>query len=183
MLAKEVKVNNLMRQRNFIKKALLARANAPDCDPSWSYIGQIFPENIDYFKEQGYKIDRFCSSQDLGLTLGKYIYVFNVSNDVKLSREEQKAAEAELVDCDEDDEIVDCDEDNELVDCGSDDDKIREILEVLAETLNEIVDKEASCREGSRSEDDKMISVLRIPSEDFSKYISEGVFGDFFSER
>lgn len=65
MLAKEIKINNIKRQREFIKKQLENRLKHPnkDGDTAYRYIGHILPEVIEYFKGEGYNVERVVSEE------------------------------------------------------------------------------------------------------------------------
>ena len=56
MLAKELKIKNLMQQRAFITERIQKRFDSLDGDTVFIYVGQLFGENILYFKNEGFKI-------------------------------------------------------------------------------------------------------------------------------
>ena len=96
MLAKEIKIQNLKRQREFIKAQLSKMLNSPreDGDPAYRYVGQVFPEVIDYFSKEGFKVELITSSDSLAAaTKGMPVYLFTISESVILSEEELKRAE------------------------------------------------------------------------------------------
>lgn len=97
MLAKDIKVGTLFQQRDFIE-AQLKGALKPerDGDPSYSYIGYIYPENLDYFENEGYTVQNVCGSDVLtAITKGRPMYLFTPKTDLTLSEEElQESAEA-----------------------------------------------------------------------------------------
>lgn len=68
MLAKESKIANILKQREYIKKMLLAPRK--DGNPSYVYVGQVFPENIEYFEREGFTITKAHSDQLSVKTLG-----------------------------------------------------------------------------------------------------------------
>lgn len=57
MLAKEMKIRNLKKQREYIRKGLEDVATLQDDgDCSYVYVGHIFPEVVSYFESEGYRI-------------------------------------------------------------------------------------------------------------------------------
>lgn len=95
MLAKEVKIKNIKRQREFIKDQLEHRLNHQneDGNTAYSYVGHVLPEVIDYFKAEGYKVERITSDMLTAATKGLPVYLFTISDEVVLNDEELKAAE------------------------------------------------------------------------------------------
>ena len=87
MLAKELKVRELIRQRNFIKGEL--KTPRPDGDPSYRYIGYVFPENKKHFEENGYNVTTFFGVEVLPVTEGKPLNVFTPKDDIILTAEEE----------------------------------------------------------------------------------------------
>ena len=95
MLAKEVKIKNFKRQREFIKEQLENRQEnlREDGDTAYRYIGHIFPEVIGYFESEGFDIKKNESELLLASTKGLPVYTFTIRDDVVLNEEELKAAE------------------------------------------------------------------------------------------
>jgi len=62
MKAKELKIKNLIRQREFINSELLAlmKYPRPNGDVSVVYDGDLFEENETYFREEGFEVRRCC---------------------------------------------------------------------------------------------------------------------------
>ena len=56
MLAKEVKIKTILKQRSFIENGLSLAPHNKDGDPSFRYIGYLYPENARYFRNKGYDI-------------------------------------------------------------------------------------------------------------------------------
>lgn len=93
MLAKEMKIRNLKKQREYIRKGLENVATLQDDgDCSYVYVGHIFPEVVSYFESEGYRITQVESDMLLTMTRGLPINLFTIG-DIKLSEEEVKQAE------------------------------------------------------------------------------------------
>lgn len=88
MLAKELKIKNLMQQRAFITERIKKRFESLDGATSAIYVGQLFEENIAYFKHEGFKI----ISIEPGVVLeAKYqpVHIFLIDeNNLNLSADE-----------------------------------------------------------------------------------------------
>lgn len=93
MLAKDVKIRNLKRQREFIRKQLSNAEQRKDGNPAYRYAGHIYPEVIKYFEDEGYVITEVHSDMLMAAANGMPVYLF-VPKDIKLSEEEMKQAEA-----------------------------------------------------------------------------------------
>lgn len=93
MLAKEIKIGNIKRQREFIKRQFGKMKEKPrkDGDTAYIYVGYLFPENIAYFKEEGFDIR--CIDTEPSITKGLTLNIFTISQNVVLSAEELEAAE------------------------------------------------------------------------------------------
>lgn len=88
MLAKELKIANIMQQRAFITEAIKKHMRCSDGDPSFGYIGQLFKENIEYFRNEGFDITSF-EPGTLPETKYMPLHIFVVDESkVKLSDEE-----------------------------------------------------------------------------------------------
>lgn len=93
MLAKDVKLNNLKTQREFIKNKILEAKLQENGNPSYIYEGYIYPENVDYFeKEEGFDILLFDTERMIIATRGKPVYLF-IPKKLQLTEEELKQAE------------------------------------------------------------------------------------------
>lgn len=105
MLAKELKIKNIKRQREFIQEQIEKMLKHPneDGNTAYPYVGYVFPEVIDYFKGEGFAVKRVNSEMLIAATKGVPAYLFIVSDEVKLSEEEMKEAEEVEYELDEDD--------------------------------------------------------------------------------
>ena len=93
MLAKEIKIMTLKRQREFIEKQLRQiTMDRDDGDSSYSYVGYIYPEVIKHFEKEGFVVTLLKSDMLLVATRGLPMYLFTVG-DIPLSKEEMKQAE------------------------------------------------------------------------------------------
>ena len=93
MLAKENKIKTLKIQREFIKRQLAQiPIQSRDGDPSYTYVGHIYPEVIKYFENEGFVVTLVESDILTALTKGKPVYLFTVG-DIELSEEELKQVE------------------------------------------------------------------------------------------
>lgn len=93
MLAKDIKIKTLKKQREFIKEQLSHVDFQKDGNPAYCYIGYIYPEVINYFEEEeGLLVSQVHSDLLSVLTKGMPVYRF-IPN-IKLSDEEMKQAEA-----------------------------------------------------------------------------------------
>lgn len=103
MLAKEVKINNLKQQREFIRRQLEKDKEPNECGETlYRYFGYILPENIEYFKKEGYDIKCFNSEIFMAHSQGVPMYAFTIREDIILNNEELKEAEAVEVKFEED---------------------------------------------------------------------------------
>lgn len=94
MLAKELKIKNLRKQREFIEEQLSNANCREDGATTYRYIGNIYPEVIEYFEEEGFAVTKVQNDLLTAMTEGKPVYVFSVRDDLKLTDEELKEAEA-----------------------------------------------------------------------------------------
>lgn len=106
MLAKELKIKNLKKQREYIKARITA--SKKDGDPAFVYIGYVFPEVINYFEEkEGISVTEVKGEILTALVKGMPVYRFTPKEDVTLTEEELKAAEEMTEDLSpEEEEIV-----------------------------------------------------------------------------
>ena len=120
MLAKEIKIKTLKKQREFIEKQL---AHIPtgreDGDSAYRYVGHIYPEVIKHFESEGFVVTLVKSDMLSALTKGMPVYLFTVG-DIELSEEELKQAEEYEAETEDDDDA----DDEDVVD-----DLIKELLD------------------------------------------------------
>lgn len=110
MLAKEIKIKTLKRQREFIEKQLRQiTMDRDDGDSAYSYVGYIYPEVIKHFEKEGFVVKLLKSDMLLVATRGLPMYLFTVG-DIALSSEEMKQAE----EYEPDDEEKEEDEDDDF---------------------------------------------------------------------
>lgn len=93
MLAKEIKIKNLRKQREFIEKQLSHTTSKEDGDTAYRYVGHVYPEVIEYFENEGFMVTKIESDMLTMMTKGLPVYLFTVG-EVKLSDEEMKEAES-----------------------------------------------------------------------------------------
>lgn len=95
MLAREMRIKNIKRQREFIKKQLSTVRE--DGVTSFPFVGYIFPEVTDYFREEGYLITPVKSDILCAITRGQPVHLFTINDDDRhyrsLSEEEKKQVE------------------------------------------------------------------------------------------
>ena len=109
MLAKELKIKTLKKQREFIKEHVKNGDGSPDGDTSYIFIGYVYPEVIEYFHSEGINAEEIKSDILTAITGGRPIYLFTVG-DVTLTEEEYQEAEAYNVEASDDasnDEVSD----------------------------------------------------------------------------
>lgn len=107
MLAKELKIKTLKKQREFIKRQLSHADIRNDGDTIYSYVGHIYPEVIKYFEAEGFIVTKVESEMMTAITKGMPTYIF-VVGDIELTEDELKEAEAIEISEEDDD---DCHED------------------------------------------------------------------------
>ena len=94
MLARGIKKRQLFQQRKFIQKGLeCAATRKRDGDCSYVYIGHLYPENVEYFRNEGFNISLIESETLKGKTLGIPVFLFTIANDVRLTPEEMTESE------------------------------------------------------------------------------------------
>lgn len=94
-LAKDVKIQNLLVQRDYIASQLKSTKENPreNGDTSYIYIGHVFPENCDYFRREGYNVVTIKSDLLTALVHGRPVFLFTIGNDVTLTGEDLKLAQ------------------------------------------------------------------------------------------
>lgn len=93
MLAKELKIKTMKKQREFIQQQLSNVDTRDDGDTAYRYVGHIYPEVIKHFESEGFVVTQVNSELLSAMFKGLPVYVFTVG-DIKLSEEELKQAEA-----------------------------------------------------------------------------------------
>ena len=98
MLAKEIKIKNLKQQREFIESELKCLSLFPrnDGDPSYLYIGNLFPEVSEYFEQRGFDVSQVMTldgSSEVLTDTGYPVYLFTISDELILNGNELKEAE------------------------------------------------------------------------------------------
>ncbi len=90
MLAKEIKIRNIKKQRGFIENQLrgLMDPERKDGDTAYRYTGQILPEVIEHFTNEGFKVERISSDEFTAATKGLPAYLFTISDQVVLTDED-----------------------------------------------------------------------------------------------
>lgn len=97
MLAKELKIQNIKRQREFINSRFELLINEPckDGNTAFVYVGHVLPEVITYFEKEGFCVEKVSA----GTIETRYLpaYLFTISDQTILNEDEEKTAEK--VDC------------------------------------------------------------------------------------
>ena len=98
MLAKEIKIGNIGRQRRDIRdelKKLNGRSirSQERIDTLYIFFGDLYPENFKYFQDEGFSINQTKAIKNVGqYSIEVPAYIFSVGS-VKLSTEELKSVE------------------------------------------------------------------------------------------
>lgn len=95
MLGKEVKIATIMKQRRFIEQQLKdAPKRSKDGDVSYRYVGHVYPENIEFFQNEGFFV--YEPSNDLlsAMAHGLPVYIF-IPDDEKIILTEEELKQAE----------------------------------------------------------------------------------------
>jgi len=93
MLAKEIKIKTLKKQREFIQEKLSQMVHSEDAHATYSYVGHIYPENVKYFEKEGFVITKVNSETLTAMTQGNNVYIFTIDDIIELTEEEKKQAE------------------------------------------------------------------------------------------
>ena len=98
MLAKDIKIKTILRQRAFIAEQLLQSGESKnrDGDPAYQYSGHIYPENIEYFENEGYDVTPVKSDMLTAMLKGLPIHIFTPKEDIELGMNDMQDAEALL---------------------------------------------------------------------------------------
>ena len=102
-LARQIKITTLMRQRDFIELRINDRSRDinPDksvdeqfkdedyCgDPSYTYVGYVYPENVRYFQAEGFDVQEIHPQDGFAITRGHPVFLFTPSATVQLTQKE-----------------------------------------------------------------------------------------------
>lgn len=93
MLARDIKVKSILKQRSFIKNGLSLVHKHKDGDPSYPYAGHLYPENKQYFEDEGLTVRKEDSEAIKATTNGLPIWVFT-PNDMVITLTEEEMEEA-----------------------------------------------------------------------------------------
>ena len=101
MLAKNLKIKNLKRQRKFITDKIEDMVKNPprEGNTSFLYIGDIFPENRKYFEQEGFNITLLNYLEYTSESKGMPIYRFSVKDEIILEEEELVYVSPTLMPC------------------------------------------------------------------------------------
>lgn len=96
MLAKDLKIKNIKKQREFIWYHLerMCEANK-DGDVTFPYLGTVYPEVIKYYEDEGFVVTKVQNDELSARNQGVPVYLFTVSERITLSDEELERAEQE----------------------------------------------------------------------------------------
>lgn len=98
MHAKEQKIHLLMIQRRFLEGRIDECAmKSEDGDPSWRYIGYIYPENIEYLNNLGYDVTPVNNELLTAKAGGRSVYLIapkETFGNIAISDEDLKKSEA-----------------------------------------------------------------------------------------
>ena len=103
MLAKELKIKTLKRQREFIEERLLHGYGREDGNTTYRYVGSVYPEVIKYFEDEGFIAEKIESNNLPNRMQGLPVYLFNIG-DIKLSEDELKEAESIEIEIEDEDD-------------------------------------------------------------------------------
>lgn len=143
MLAKEIKIRNLKKQRNFIEKDLLkVMSLREDGDVVYYYRGHLFQEVKEYFENEGFNVERIDPPGKLASILGggMPVYCFTLK-DIELTEEELEQANAYEPENSEEEDAAEDAETEEGVDDVVDDavDKADGEMDGLADALADTI--------------------------------------------
>lgn len=109
--ARRIKIQTVAVQRELIAKQLSHTCLSPDGSTEYSYAGHVYPENIQYFENNGWTVKKIESEMLTIQYKGAPVYLFTVSDDIVLTEEEMEEAEEYV---DEDLDLEEWDEDEEV---------------------------------------------------------------------
>lgn len=94
MVAKEVMIANIKRQKDFIMKSAMEAKQSEDGDPSFPYIGYIYPEVKLYFEvSEGLVFKEVHNEQLMAKYFGRPVWCIMPQDKIELNDEERKQAE------------------------------------------------------------------------------------------
>lgn len=95
MLAKDIKIKNIMTQRAFIMAQLSVMLESPreDGNSAYTYVGHIYPENRYFFRMEGFNVAKVESDMLMAATKGIPVYLFTPNDRIELTEEEFQEAE------------------------------------------------------------------------------------------
>lgn len=93
LLAKEIKIQTMRKQREYIRNQLLKVAKSVDGDTAYCYMGHVFPEVIKYFEKEGFTVTKVQSELLTAMTKGIPVYVFTIDDFIELTEAELQQAE------------------------------------------------------------------------------------------
>lgn len=92
MLAKELRIQTLKKQREYIEKKLRQAAKSNDGDLSYLYVGYLHPEVKSHFEVEGYDVVVVKSEYLTVVAKGRPVYLFT-PKDFNMTNKEIKQAE------------------------------------------------------------------------------------------
>ena len=104
MLAKEIKIMTILKQREFIRQQLEDTVYAVNGNPTYTYIGHIYPENLEYFYKDGWDIREVKCETLIADAEGLPIWLLAPKDDIILTEEEMQEAEMYIKSSKKDDE-------------------------------------------------------------------------------
>lgn len=94
MLARKLKVMTLEKQKRYLIDKLTEGAKkSKDGNAMFVYSGTLYPEVINYFKKEGFKITLVKSELLCAMHHGMPTYLFEVCEDIELTAEEKIESE------------------------------------------------------------------------------------------
>ena len=90
MLAKDIKIKRLKRQRDFIEMHLQNMVYRDIDEGIFTCLGMVYKENIVYFQKQGFIVQQMRLRSEEGITYEAYAFI---PEDVELTPEELQQAE------------------------------------------------------------------------------------------
>ncbi len=88
MLARDIKIRQLIEQREYIERKLEGAMERRNGDCSYIYTGHLYPENVEYFRREGFSINLVESDALKATTMGVPVFLFTIAIDVRLNDEE-----------------------------------------------------------------------------------------------
>lgn len=115
MLAKELKIKTLKKQREFIKRELSDMAdNSADGNVYYLYIGNLYSDVIEYFEKEGFDVKRIeYPERCFEVTKGLPAHLFTIKN---THMNEKERVQAEEYEPEKKDEVLEIGTGNPLMD-------------------------------------------------------------------